>query len=67
MLGAMPLSQADVPPKALDRLHALGCMASEDARELLYETIEGVIAPRLHDYGLDALVAWNKRIKSAGE
>ena len=60
MLGAMP-DVGTVEPKLVDELEALGCMMPSEGRELLYATIEQVIAPRLKDYGLDALAAWNSR------
>ncbi len=60
MLEAMPLL-GELPDELRAEAEALGCLASEDGRELLYATLEGVIAPRLRDYGLDALAAWEHR------
>lgn len=60
MLEAMPLVR-DLPATLREEAEALGCLASEDGRELLYATLEEVIAPRLRDYGLDAMAAWRRR------
>lgn len=60
MLGAMP-DVGKVDKALADELEALGCMMPSEGRELLYATIDEVIAPRLKDYGLDALNAWNSR------
>ncbi len=60
MLGAMPLV-GDLPTTLRAETEALGCLSSEEGRDLLYATLEGVIAPRLHDYGLDAMTAWRER------
>lgn len=66
MLGAMP-DVGEVEPALADELEALGCMMPADGRELLYATVEEVIAPRLRDYGLDAIAAWNARATRASK
>ncbi|HJK90919.1 MAG TPA: ferritin-like domain-containing protein [Polyangiaceae bacterium LLY-WYZ-15_(1-7)] len=60
MLDAMPLGPT-LPDDLRDELEALGCLDPADARELLYATIEGVIAPRLAEHGLDGKRAWAER------
>ena len=60
MLGAMP-DVGEVPSALAEELEALGCMLPADGRELLYATIEEIIAPRMRDYGLDAIAAWKTR------
>lgn len=61
MLGAMPVGP-DVPDEIRTELEALGCLSSHEGRELMYATIETVIAPRMRDFGLDAIAAWEKRV-----
>jgi len=60
MLGAMPVGP-EIPEPIRAQLEALGCTSSEDGRELMYATIETVIAPRMRDFGLDAMKAWAAR------
>ncbi len=64
MLGAMP-NHAKLPAALRTELEGLGTTEGSVGRELLYATLEQVIAPRLRDYGLDAIKAWNGRVRPA--
>jgi len=60
MLGAMPVGP-EHDEETLEAMHALGCLDSRQGRELFRATVREVIAPRLTEYGLDALDAWERR------
>lgn len=64
MLHAMP-TRGKLSPGLRRELEGLGATEGSAGRELFYATLEGVIAPRLRDYGLDALRAWEGRIPPA--
>jgi hypothetical protein len=53
-----------IPEDVLRDARALGFAHSETVRSILYDTMEHVIVPRLHELGLDARRAWEQR--SAG-
>jgi len=63
MLGAMPVGPTPLRDAIREQLEALGAMDSREGRELMYETVESVIVPRLSDFGLAAKDAWTKRKK----
>ncbi|MGE0784477.1 MAG: ferritin-like domain-containing protein [Sandaracinaceae bacterium] len=49
-----------------DALWSLGVRDAASTRELMYATIEEVIAPRLEELGVPARAAWEERAQGAG-
>jgi len=59
MLGAMPLGNA--PDELLREARKLGFSESSGARDILFDTIQEAIIPRLEQFGLPAAEAWEAR------
>lgn len=65
MHGAMPVT-AGLSSQLVAEMHALGCLESQQGRELFAETVREVIVPRLAELGLDAKNAWETRHRQEG-